>query len=238
MFEGDKETFAQAVRNECLCDYLGRFDDADSNWFEMWREIIKGIDSPEKETVDLSIDFNLDNKLDEWGRVDEEMMDEDDRERVEFLESLVDRWRSDKEARLEAVETISKEVFEDLARGMDMADMESVFGDNPEFEKARLEIALSLGLNVEFRDEDGATLLHRCSSMDAASLLLEHGLDPRTKDNEGKTPADYARDDRRNKLASFFDDKAQSLQASEQEQGLRSRAGVGRERQRGHEMSL
>lgn len=237
MFEGDKETFAQAIRNECMSTNDGDLNNWDRNWNEMWLSISQQETSPDNESVEALLEVMLDTRYE----TDEDM----DEERSEYLSGLIDRWRSDKEAKKEAVDTISAEVFDDVARDMGLQNVkdgqypvEEILDCPSDHEVARIEIALSHGMDIHAKDEEGKTMLHYCTTKKAVELLMENGLDPRIKDNDGKTASEYARDDRRFKSADLMDSKAQSLQAKEQEQSLRDRAGVGRGRQREHEMSL
>lgn len=228
MFEGDKETFAQAVRNECMCGPDGDLSDWDRTWYEMWQPISDQTSSPDKESVEVLLEVMLD------AHYDTENMDE---ERSEYLSGLIDRWRSDKEAKQEAVDTISAEVFDDVARRMGLDNVkdgqypvEEILDCPSDHEVARIEIALSHGMDIHAKDEEGANMLHYCSTTKAAELLMEKGLTP-VRDSDGKYPGDYAKEAGREKLAEI-------LKAKEPEQVLRDRAGIGRGRQREHEMSL
>lgn len=228
MFEGDKETFAQAVRNECMCGPDGDLSDWDRTWNEMWQSISQQETCPDKESVEALLEVMLDTRYE---------TDDMDEERSEYLSGLIDRWRSDKEAKQEAVDTISAEVFDDVARDMGLENVkdgqypvEEILDCPSDHEVARIEIALSHGMDIHAKDEEGANMLHYCSTTKAAELLMEKGLTP-VRDSDGKYPGDYAKEAGREKLAEI-------LKAKEPEQVLRDRAGIGRGRQREHEMSL
>jgi hypothetical protein len=228
MFEGDKETFAQAIRNECMCGPDGDLSDWDRNWNEMWQSISQQETCPDKESVEALLDVMLDTRI---------YMADMDEERSEYLSGLIDRWRSDKEAKQEAVDTISAEVFDDVARRMGLDNVkdgqypvEEILDCPSDHEVARIEIALSHGMDIHAKDEEGTNMLHYCSTTKAAELLMEKGLTP-VRDSDGKYPGDYAKEAGREKLAEI-------LKAKEPEQVLRDRAGIGRGRQREHEMSL
>lgn len=237
MFEGDKETFAQAIRNECMCGPDGDLSDWDRTWNEMWQSISQQETCPDKESVEALLEVMLDTRYE---------TDDMDEERSEYLSGLIDRWRSDKEAKQEAVDTISAEVFDDVARDMDRRNehelIESILDCPRDHEKARIEIAYTRGLNIHAKDEGDGTLLHRCTTKDAIEYLIEKGLDIKTEDSLGMTPVDVAISEGRSGHASFMNDTFQVIQArekaKEQEQSLRDRAGIGRGRQREHEMSL
>jgi len=228
MFEGDKETFAQAIRNECMCGPNGDLSDWDRTWNEMWQSISQQETCPDKESVEILLEVMLD------AHYDTENLDE---ERSEYLSGLIDRWRSDKEAKQEAVDTISAEVFDDVARDMYLDNVkdgqypvEEILDCPSDHEVARIEIALSHGMDIHAKDEEGKNMLHYCSTTKAAELLMDKGLTP-VRDSDGKYPGDYAKEAGREKLAEI-------LKAKEPEQVLRDRAGIGRGRQREHEMSL
>jgi hypothetical protein len=229
MFEGDKETFTQAVRNECMCGPDGDLNNWNRTWNEMWQPIRLQETSPDKESVEGLLDVMLDTHL--------ENCDEQDEERFEYLSELITRWREDKEARQEAVNTISQEVFDDVARdiGLEYFEhreclVEEILDCPSDHEKARIEISLAHGMDIHARDEQGATMLHYCTRKESAELLMQNGLSP-VRDYDGKYPSDYAKDAGRNELAEM-------LKSKEPEQLLLNRAGIERGRQRGHEMSL
>ena len=68
-----------------------------------------------------------------------------------------------------------------VSDGYDESEME---------EKAHL--LLERGANVNIPDNDGATALSRCDSLELANLLIEHGANVNTADKRGMTPLHLA----------------------------------------------
>ena len=56
---------------------------------------------------------------------------------------------------------------------------------------------LGAGADPTVQTEEGETPLHRAAAYgtgEAVTILLEVGADPKARDNDGKLPFDYARD--------------------------------------------
>ncbi len=237
-FSGDKQTYAQAIRNEFMCGSDGDLSDWGMSWNTSWKPVILQEVSPDKKGIEEMIARMLIEKK------------EDNRhrepDRFEFLCGLYNRWRSDNEAGNEAIDTISAEVFDDVARSIVEISKEcpvsGFLGAVDEWEVTRLKIAISHGLNIHEKDEDGATLLHHCRKAESVKLLMDNGLVP-MKDNDGKYPSEICAAFDRERgvtalLRNFEQEQILRERAIEQEQSLRDRAGIGRGRQRDHEMSL
>ena len=229
MFQENNAAFTDAIREECK----GGFDDQESRnrtWNEMWQSVFEGDSRPVKETIEQLIEVDLHARLE---ACDEQ--DEDFEERYEHLSGLLDRWNSDEAARAEAVDDISKEVFRDLADDMEFSNFESVLGDDRDFEKDRLEIAIANGFDIHGKDDDQATLLHHCSSMKAANFLMDQGLDPRAADKDGDLPADWAKVNGLYRLAGLYESKTAELDATEQSSSLMAKTDG---KARSHEATL
>lgn len=238
MFEGDKETFAQAVRNECMCGPDGDLSDWDRTWNEMWQSVFSQEIKPDKESIETLLGVMLDSQLEAWE--DEGEVDEDEfEERQEHLSGLIDHWRTAPDARSYVVDAISEEVFRDIAEDMNFSDFESVLGSNPNYEMDRLEIAIANGLDIHARDKDQATLLHHCSSMKPAKFLVDNEVDPRIGDKDGDLASDWAKVNGLYKLAVLYDSKSTELDAIDHAAALKDRHGISNTSpRRGHEIAL
>lgn len=112
----------------------------------------------------------------------------------------------------------------------------------------RARSLIEAGADVNARDSQGKTSLHDAISTIAKTQrydyregafaeLLRQKADPRIADNDGNKPSDYLKGGVFDYVAQHREARA-TLISKEQELSLRDRAGIGRGRQREHEMSL
>jgi len=72
-----------------------------------------------------------------------------------------------------------------------LANLVSEADDDSEVEK-KIQLMIERGANVNIPDNDGATPLSRCQSVELAKLLIEHGANVNTADKRGMTPLHLA----------------------------------------------